>query len=162
MECNEITQYIGKIVHIVVDRPIGYRRGDILYPINYGYVPGLLVGDGEEQDAYILGVNELIAEFDSQVVAVIHRKNDCEDKLVVAPVGNTYHQGQIATAVHFQEQYFDTRIISAFEKSCGVLPPPVAAMLERKHGCFDSLVHDVHIVSGETDLDAVISQILSK
>ena len=122
MECNEITQYIGKIVHIVVDRPIGYRHGDILYPINYGYVPELLGGDGEEQDAYILGVNEPIAEFDGQVVAVIHRKNDCEDKLVVAPEGKIYHQGQIATAVHFQEQYFDIRIVSAFEKSCGVFP----------------------------------------
>ena len=122
MNRNEIIQYIGKIVHIVVDRPIGYLHGDIPYPINYGYVPGLLGGDGEEQDAYILGVNEPIAEFDGQVVAVIHRKNDCEDKLVVAPVGSTYHQGQIASAVHFQEQYFDIRIISAFEKSCGVLP----------------------------------------
>ena len=117
-----IKDYIGKHVHVVVDRPIGYQHGDIVYPINYGYIPGVIAGDGEEQDAYILGVNEPIAEFDGQVIAAICRKNDCEDKLVVAPAGSVYHQGQIAEAVHFVEQYFDSRIISCFEKSCGVLP----------------------------------------
>ncbi len=121
-EHRNIVEYLGKPVHIVIDRPIGYRHGDIVYPINYGYIPGCIAGDGEEQDAYILGVNEPMTEFYGQVVAAIHRKNDCEDKLVVAPFGVAYHQGQIAEAVHFQEQYFDTRIISCYEKSCGVLP----------------------------------------
>lgn len=117
-----VIRWIGKPVHVVVDRPIGYHHGDIVYPINYGYIPGLLAGDGEAQDAYILGVSEPVTEFDGQVVAVIHRKNDCEDKLVVAPEGAVYHQGQIAEAVGFVEQYFDIRIFSCFEKSCGVLP----------------------------------------
>ena len=122
MKNESIAQMLGKGVHVVVDRPIGYQHGNIHYPINYGYIPGLIAGDGEEQDAYILGVGEPIEEFDGQVVGIIHRKNDCEDKLVVAPVGSVYHQGQIAQAVHFQEQYFDTHIRSCFEKSCGVLP----------------------------------------
>lgn len=117
-----ITEFMGREVRVVVDRPVGYRHGDILYPINYGYIPGLMAGDGEEQDAYILGNSEPISEFSGQVVAAICRKNDCEDKLVVAPAGTVYHQGQIAEAVHFQEQYFDIRICSCFEKSCGVLP----------------------------------------
>lgn len=117
-----IMNHIGKPVHVVVDRPIGYRHNGIVYPINYGYIPGLFACDGEEQDAYILGVSEPLTEFDGQVVAAIRRKNDCEDKLVVAPIGSVYHQGQIAEAVHFQEQYFDIRIVSCFEKSCGVLP----------------------------------------
>ena len=119
---NAILELMGKHVHVVVDRPIGYLHGDIVYPINYGYIPGLMAGDGEEQDAYILGVNESLTEFDGRVVAAILRRNDCEDKLVVAPEGILYHQGQIAEAVQFQEQYFDSRIISCFEKSCGVLP----------------------------------------
>ena len=114
--------HLGKTVHVVVDRPMGYQHGDIRYPINYGYIPGLIAGDGEEQDVYILGISESIREFDGQVVGAIRRKNDCEDKLVIAPVGTVYHQGQIAEAVSFQEQYFDTRLISCFEKSCGVLP----------------------------------------
>ena len=41
----------------------------------------------------------------------------------------------------------------------GSLPAPVAAMLEKKHGCFDSVPHDLHVVSGETDPDAIVTQI---
>ena len=41
----------------------------------------------------------------------------------------------------------------------GNLPAPVAAMLEKKHGCFDAESHDIHVVSGETDLDAIVAQI---
>ena len=117
-----IKEYLGKPVHIVVDRPIGHRHGDMEYPVNYGYIPGLMAGDGEEQDVYILGVDGPVTEFDGVIVGAVRRKNDCEDKLVAAPVGEVYHQGQIAQAVHFQEQFFDVRIQSLFEKSCGVLP----------------------------------------
>lgn len=117
-----MAEMMGTLVHVVVDRPIGYRHGNMIYPINYGYIPGLMAEDGEEQDAYILGVTKPLAEFDGQVIGAIRRMNDCEDKLVVAPVGQVYHQGQIAEAVHFQEQHFEIRIISCFEKSCGVLP----------------------------------------
>lgn len=113
---------MGKTVHVAVDRPIGYLHGDLVYPVNYGYLPGILAGDGEEQDAYILGVNEPVMEFDGQVIAAIRRKNDSEDKLVVAPVGTVYHQGQIAEAVLFQEQFFVSTIDSLFRKSCGVIP----------------------------------------
>lgn len=41
----------------------------------------------------------------------------------------------------------------------GNLPAPVEAMLEKKHGCFDEIPHDIHVVSGETDLDAVVAQL---
>lgn len=117
-----VMDHFGKTVHVVVDRPVGYCHGDITYPINYGYIPGLMAGDGEEQDVYILGVHEPLREFHGQIIGAILREDDCEDKLVAAPVGSVYHQGQIAQAVHFQEQYFRTRIVSCFEKSCGVLP----------------------------------------
>ncbi|MBE6943226.1 MAG: NUDIX domain-containing protein [Ruminococcaceae bacterium] len=117
-----IRDAMGKSVRVIVDRPIGYRHGDIVYPINYGYIPGIIAGDGEEQDAYILGVSEPLSEFDGQVIAAVRRKNDREDKLVVAPVGTVYHQGQIAEAVRFQEQYFDIFIESLLQKSCGVIP----------------------------------------
>lgn len=117
-----ILDNMGKNVHVVVDRHIGYHHGDVVYPINYGYIPGIIAGDGEEQDAYILGVSEPLTEFDGRVVAAIRRKNDCEDKLVVAPVEKIYHQGEIAEAVHFQEQYFISTIDSLLRKSCGVIP----------------------------------------
>lgn len=115
-------QMLGETVTVQVDRPIGYRHGDIVYPINYGFVPGVLGGDGEEQDAYILGINTHLDTFTGTVVGVIRRHNDCEDKLVVAPAGMEFHQGQIAQATHFQEQYFESSIDCLKRKSCGVVP----------------------------------------
>jgi len=119
---NIIQEMMGKMVQVIVDRPIGYRHGDIVYPINYGYIPGIIAGDGEPQDAYILGITEPLSAFDGVVIGAVRRKNDVEDKLVVAPAGVVFHQGQIAEAVQFQEQFFDTSIESLFRKSCGVLP----------------------------------------
>lgn len=117
-----IREMLGRPVHVVVDRPIGYLHGDIRYPVNYGYIPGIFAGDGEEQDVYILGVSEPVSVFDGWIVGTVRRKNDVEDKLVAAPEGMVFHQGQIAQAVHFQEQYFDYTIDSLFRKSCGVIP----------------------------------------
>ena len=159
-----IQELMGKEVHVVVDRPIGYQHGDIVYPINYGYIPGVIAGDGEEQDAYILGVIEPIAEFDGQVIAAICRKNDCEDKIVVAPVESVYHQGQIAEAVHIQEQYIDTRINSCFEKSCGVLPYRMVngqqeflLVFETYSKCWS--LPKGHIEAGETDVQAAMREL---
>ena len=162
-----IKEYIGKPVHVVVDRPIGYRHGEITYPINYGYIPGIIAGDGEDQDAYILGLNEPVSEFDGQVIAAIRRKNDCEDKFVVAPIGEVYHQGQIAQAVHFQEQYFDTSIISCFEKSCGVLPYRI---IDGKHEfllVFESFskcwsLPKGHIEAGESDIQTALRELFEE
>lgn len=114
--------FLGTRVHVEVDRPIGFRHGSLTYPVNYGYLPGIPGGDGEEQDAYILGVDQPLTAFDGQVIGGILRKNDREDKLIVAPPGLRLHQAQIAEAVHFVEQYFDGYVISLFRKSCGVLP----------------------------------------
>lgn len=112
----------GNLVYVEIDRPIGYRHGKIVYPINYGYIPGLMAGDGEAQDAYVLGVTEPISSFDGRVIGIIRRKDDCEDKLVVAPDGMFFHQGEIAEVVHFQEQYFDSFVDSLLRKSCGIIP----------------------------------------
>ena len=103
-----IHDLLGKAVHVEVDRPVGYWHGDILYPVNYGYIPGLLAGDGEEQDVYILGVAEPLEVFDGYIIGAIRRKDDVEDKLVAAPEGMRFHQAQIAEMVAFQEQYFDS------------------------------------------------------
>ena len=152
---------------MVVDRPIGYQHGDIVYPINYGYLPDIMAGDGEEQDAYILGITEPIEEFDGQVIGAIHRRNDCEDKLVVAPIGTVYHQGQIAEAVQFQEQYFDSRIISCFEKSCGVLPYSVTdrqrkflLVFETYSQCWS--LPKGHIEAGETDVQTALRELFEE
>lgn len=117
-----IRDLLGKQVHVEVDRPIGHMHKGMVYPVNYGFIPGLMAGDGEEQDAYILGVTQPVEAFDGIVIGAVCRRDDVEDKLVVAPAGMEFHQGQIAQAVHFQEQYFDTYIQCLLRKSCGVLP----------------------------------------
>ena len=74
-------------VHCVMDRPLGSRHPrypDMLYPVNYGCVPGVMAGDGAEQDVYVLGPTAPLETFNGVVIAVIHRFDDCEDKWVVA------------------------------------------------------------------------------
>ncbi len=106
--------YLGKTVHIGIDRPIGYvhHKGkyDLVYPINYGYIPGVLGGDGEEMDVYLLGVEAPVKEFDAHIIAIVHRKDDVEDKLVGVPEGMTFTAEEIAAAVHFQEKYYHSYI----------------------------------------------------
>lgn len=104
---------IGRIVKVVVDRPLGSvhpRHPDICYPVNYGYIPGIPGGDGEEQDAYVLGVEEPVAEFTGKVIAVIHRFDDVEEKWIVAPENRAFTKEEIQAQVAFQEQYFRTEI----------------------------------------------------
>ena len=105
---------IGNIVKVVVDRPLGThhpKHNDLIYSVNYGYVSEFFAPDGEEQDAYILGVNEPVTEFVGKVIAIIHRLNDIEDKLVVAPKGKSFTMEEIANLVAFQEKFFNIEIV---------------------------------------------------
>lgn len=121
----ETIQILGKTLTVTVDRPIGSTHpdySDLVFPVNYGYTEGVIAPDGEEQDAYILGVEEPVSRFTGVVTAVIHRENDVEEKWVVVPQNCRYNQAEIMKAVHFQEQYFSTSIVSVYQKSCGVMP----------------------------------------
>ena len=117
-----LAEWMGKPVHVVVDRPIGFDHKGLIYPVNYGYIPGVFAEDGEEQDVYILGADEALEVFDGYIIGAVVREDDCEDKLVAAPAGCRYHQGEIAAAVEFQERYFKGKVVSLFRKSCGVIP----------------------------------------
>ena len=111
--------YLGKVVDVIVDRPLGSyhpKHADIYYPINYGYIKGIIAPDGEEQDAYILGVNEPVKEFTGRIIAIIRRSDDVEEKWVVAPDGVTFTKDEIMEAVRFQEQYFQSEMIMNKEK----------------------------------------------
>lgn len=107
------TNFIGKQVTILMDRPMGSlhpRFGDE-YPVNYGYVPGTLSGDGAELDAYVLGVEVPLDSFQGKCVAVIRRLDENDDKLIVVPSGTNIDDDTIRKLTHFQEQYFESRII---------------------------------------------------
>ena len=99
-----------KTIKVTVDRPLGSKHPDynMIYPVNYGYIDGIFAGDGEEQDAYILGINEPLSEFDGKLIAIVHRLNDNEDKWVVAPCDMSFSKEEIENALHFQEQYFES------------------------------------------------------
>lgn len=109
-----IASLMGKMVDIVIDRPIGHThvtKGITLhYTINYGYLPGITGGDGEEQDVYILGVDVPLETFRGKVIAAIRRLDDNEDKLVAAPEGMRFSAGEIREKTWFVEKYFDSTI----------------------------------------------------
>ena len=105
---------IGTTVTVTVDRPLGSYHPeykDMYYPINYGYIEGVMAPDGEEQDAYILGVNEPVKKFTGKIIAIVRRKDDIEEKWVVVPDGVTFSKEEIRRQIHFQEQYFDSEIV---------------------------------------------------
>ena len=111
---NLIRSVMGTKQNILVDRPIGFvhhTKGVTLhYTVNYGYIPGLMGGDGEKQDVYILGVDEPLETFTGRIIAAVRRRDDNEDKLVAVPEGMTFPPEQIADAIHFVEQYFDSTL----------------------------------------------------
>lgn len=103
----------GRTVKVIVDRPMGSyhpKDQDIFYSVNYGYIPGVMAGDGEEQDAYILGIPGPVKEFVGEVIAVIHRFDDVEEKWVVAPANTVLTKEEIMEQVAFQERFFRTEI----------------------------------------------------
>ena len=106
-------KYIGKEVYIKIDRQIGsmHPKYDLIYPVNYGYVPNTISGDGEELDAYLLGVLEPVNEYTGRCIALIHRTNDNDDKLVIAPTNLNYTDDAIESIVEFQEKYFEHILI---------------------------------------------------
>ncbi len=159
--------FIGKMVQVVVDRPVGYDHDGMVYPVNYGYIPGTLAGDNEPQDVYILGIEKPLIEFVGQVIGAILRMNDVEDKLIVAPKGIEFHQAQIREMVHFQEQYFDTIVISSFEKSCGVLPyrmtngePEFLLVFESASKCWS--LPKGHMESGEKEDETALRELFEE
>ena len=110
----DFTVYLGHHVSVKVDRPLGSRHPrhlDIVYPINYGFVPDTVSGDGMEIDVYVLGVDVPTDHIECVVLAVVIRADDAEDKLVAAPAGHSYTARQIADAVQFQERFFDSRVV---------------------------------------------------
>ena len=112
----DLTPFLGQRVTVIVDRPLGSRhprRPDLVYPINYGFMPRTVSGDGMPVDAYLLGVDEAVDQAEGVVIAVIVRSDDVEDKLVVAPAGELYTAAQIMERVAFQERYFDSSIVVA-------------------------------------------------
>ena len=113
MEKVSYKNFLGKKVKAVIDRPMGAKhpKWGFIYPINYGYIPNTISGDGEELDAYIVGVFEPVNEYEGKCIAAIHRLDEDDDKLIIAPEEKIYTKQQIEALVEFQERYFKHVII---------------------------------------------------
>ena len=109
----DTSNYLGKTVTIKMDRPLGSKhpKHGFIYPVNYGYVPDTTAPDGEELDAYLLGVFEPVDEFTGKCIAYIHRTNDDDDKLIIVPEGVEYTDDQINALTEFQERFFKHEIL---------------------------------------------------
>ena len=105
--------YLNKEVSAKIDRPLGSKhpKHDFYYPVNYGFIPNTISGDGEELDCYILGIYEPLSSFTGICIAIIHRTNDNDDKLIIAPKDVSFTNNEIRCLTHFQEQYFESEII---------------------------------------------------
>ena len=112
----QVQSYLGKTITVGIDRPIGYvhHKGakTLVYPINYGYIPGVLGGDGEELDVYVMGVDTPVERYTGRIVGIVYRADDVEDKLIMAPEGVSFTVEEMAAAVHFQEKYYDSTVVS--------------------------------------------------
>ena len=113
---NYATKYLNKTVKITIDRPLAtkHSKHGFIYCLNYDYIPNTQAPDGEEIDAYVLGVFEPVEEFEGTCIAVIHRLNDDDDKLIVVPEGKNYTDEQIIALTEFQERFFKSKIIRKF------------------------------------------------
>ena len=105
--------FLNKTLEIKIDRPMGSKhpKHGFIYPLNYGYVPNTISGDGEELDAYLVGEFEPVEKSSGKVIAIIHRTNDDDDKLVVSKDGKDYSDDAIRALTEFQEKYFESIII---------------------------------------------------
>ena len=103
-----ITDYLGQKVNVEIDRPLGSKhpKHGFIYEVNYGYIPNTKALDGEELDAYVLGVSGPIEKMTGICIAVIHRTDDDDDKLVVTPNGEDFSDKEIEKMVEFQEKWF--------------------------------------------------------
>ena len=106
-------EYLGKTVSIRIDRQLGSKhpKHSFVYELNYGFVPDTISPDGEELDAYLLGVDEPVESFTGRCIAVIHRTDDDDDKLIVVPEGKAFSDDDIRALTHFQEQFFKSEIV---------------------------------------------------
>ena len=105
--------FLNCSVEVKIDRKMGtlHPKHGFVYPVNYGYIENTVSGDGEELDAYVLGIYEPLDVFTGRCIAIIHRTNDNDDKLIVVPEGKNFSDETIRALTDFQEQYFESEII---------------------------------------------------
>ncbi len=172
IEKNDIS-YLGRTVTVTVDRPLGSAHPDypdMIYPVNYGFIEGLTAPYGEEQDAYILGVDKPVEKFTGVVIGIISRTDDVEDKWVVVPEelcgSEICWECNVMHAVEFQEKYYKSKFFPKYEKTSG------AVLYTEKDGGRRYLLVKTksghigfpkgHVEYGETEKESALREILEE
>ncbi len=167
---NQVKSFLGKTVCIKIDRPIGYvhkkENYSLTYPINYGFIPNIIGGDGEELDVYLMGVTKPVTEYIAKIIGIVHRHNDVEDKLIAAPESCIFYQNEIAEAINFQEKYYETHIEALYQKSSGAVVYTVTdekisyLLIKQENG--DIGFPKGHIEMCETEREAALREIFEE
>ena len=109
MEKINAKDFLGKEVFVEIDRQLGsnHPKHGFMYMLNYGFIPNTISGDGEELDAYLVGEFEPVTSAKGKVIAIIHRTNDDDDKLIVSKDGKEYSDDAIRAMTEFQERFLN-------------------------------------------------------
>ena len=136
-----IKEYLNKNIEVIIDRPLGSKhpKHDFIYPVNYGYVPNTISGDGEELDCYVLGIFEPIKEFKGKCIAIIHRLNDNDDKLIIVPEDRKFSNKEIDVLVEFQEKFFKHEIIRENIEFNSLIPELSVSNIENSKRFYENL-----------------------
>lgn len=113
MNKTNAKDYLGKEVYVKIDRQLGSKhpKHGFMYMLNYGFIQNTVSGDGEELDIYLFGEFEPVSSSKGKVIAIIHRTNDDDDKLIVSKDGKDYSDDAIKAMTEFQERFFESVII---------------------------------------------------
>ena len=110
-------EFLNKIITVKIDRPLGSKhpKHNYIYPLNYGFVPNTISGDNEEIDCYVLGIHDPVDTFTGKCIAIIHRLNDNDDKLIITSEDKNFTDSEIRVLTDFQEKFFESEIIRSFD-----------------------------------------------
>ena len=109
MNKTNAKDYLGKEVYVKIDRQLGSKhpKHGLIYMLNYGFIPNTVSGDGEELDAYLVGEFEPIPFSKGKVIAIIHRTNNDDDKLIVSKDGKDYSDDAIRHLRNFKKDFLN-------------------------------------------------------
>ena len=136
-----LVKYLNQNIKVKIDRPLGSKhpKYDFIYPINYGYVPDTISGDGEEIDCYILGVFESLKEFTGKCIAIVHRINENDDKLIIVPEDRDFSNKEIEVLIEFQERFFKHEIIRADIEFNSLIPELSVSNIKNSKKFYENL-----------------------
>lgn len=162
-------QMLGKFVRVKVHKPMGSvdDKYGFQYKVNYGQVEGARDAQGRPQEAYILGINHSVREFEGRVIAVVHGKGPKDVRWVVAPKSRRYIINDIRPAIQFGRDAGERKIDCLYEKSCGaviyrVINSEVQYLLIKNKRSENWGFPKGHIEQGETEQETAIREVLEE